>query len=65
LSVLESKLGVSLLRRTTRRVTLETPKGKTLHLIADNYATHKHPAVQDWLAEQPRFNMHFTPTSAS
>ena len=40
-------------------------KGKTLHLIADNYATHKHPAVQEWLAKHPRFNMHFTPTSAS
>jgi transposase len=35
------------------------------HLIADNYATHKHPAVQQWLAKHPRFNMHFTPTSAS
>jgi transposase len=42
-----------------------TPKGKTLHLIADNYATHKHPAVQAWLAKQQRFNMYFTPTSAS
>ena len=43
----------------------ETPKGKTLHLIADNDATHKHPVVQEWLAKHPRFNMHFTPTSAS
>ncbi len=43
----------------------QTPKDKTLHLIADNYATHKHPAVQEWLANHPRFNMHFTPTSAS
>ena len=48
-----------------RKIDRETPKGKTLHLIADNYATHKHPAVQDWPAKQPRFNMHFTPTSAS
>ena len=32
---------------------------------ADNYATHKHPAVQDWLVKHPRLNMHFTPTSAS
>jgi hypothetical protein len=31
----------------------ETPKDKTLHLIADNYATHKHPAVQEWLAKHP------------
>ena len=48
-----------------RQIDRQTPKGKTLHLIADNYATHKHPAVQAWLAKQPRFNMHFTPTSAS
>ena len=48
-----------------RKIDRETPKDKTLHLIADNYATHKHPAVQEWLAKHPRFNMHFTPTSAS
>ena len=48
-----------------RQIDRETPKGKTLHLIADNYATHKHPTVQAWLAKHPRFNMHFTPTSAS
>ncbi|MCP3963036.1 MAG: IS630 family transposase [bacterium] len=43
----------------------ETPKDKELHLIADNYATHKAPAVKSWLAKHPRFHMHFTPTSAS
>ena len=48
-----------------RQIDRHTPKGKTLHLIADNYATHKHPAVQAWLAKHPRFNMHYTPTSAS
>jgi transposase len=48
-----------------RKIDRETPKDKALHLIADNYATHKHPAVQDWLAKHPRFHMHFTPTSAS
>ena len=48
-----------------RQIDRETPKGKTLHLIADNYATHKHPVVQDWLAKHTRFKMHFTPTSAS
>lgn len=48
-----------------RQIDRATPKDKTLHLIADNYATHKHPAVQKWLAKHPRFNMHFTPTSAS
>ena len=48
-----------------KKIDRETPKAKTLHLIADNYATHKHPVVQEWLAKHPRFNMHFTPTSAS
>jgi transposase len=48
-----------------RKIDRETPKDKTLHLIADNYATHKHPVVQEWLKKHPRFNMHFTPTSAS
>jgi transposase len=42
-----------------------TPSGKELHLIADNYATHKHPKVQKWLARHPRFHMHFTPNSSS
>ena len=36
-----------------------------LHLICDNYGTHKHPAVKQWLAAHPRFHLHFTPTSAS
>ena len=48
-----------------RQIDRQVPKGKTLHLIADNYATHKHAAVQAWLAKHPRFHMHFTPTSAS
>jgi transposase len=42
-----------------------TPAGKQLHLIVDNYATHKHPKVQRWLKRRPRFHIHFTPTSAS
>jgi transposase len=36
-----------------------------LHLIVDNYATHKHLKVQSWLARHPRFHVHFTPTGAS
>ena len=51
--------------RFLKKIDSETPKDKTLHLIADNYATHKHPVVQDWLAKHPRFHMRFTPTSAS
>jgi transposase len=42
-----------------------TPAGKNLHLIADNYATHKHAKVQRWLKRHPRFHVHFTPTSSS
>ena len=41
------------------------PGQREIHLIADNYATHKHPKVQRWLAKHPRFHMHFTPTSSS
>ena len=41
-----------------------TPEYKQLHLIVDNYATHKHPKVQRWLKRHPRFHLHFTPTSA-
>ncbi|HET7590485.1 MAG TPA: IS630 family transposase, partial [Solirubrobacterales bacterium] len=51
--------------RFLRKIDRDTPKGKTLHLICDNYATHKHPAVQEWLKKHPRFHIHFTPTSAS
>ena len=43
----------------------QTPADRDLHLILDNYATHKHPKVQKWLTKHPRFHLHFTPTSAS
>jgi transposase len=43
----------------------QTPPDRDLHLIIDNYATHKHPKVKAWLAKHPRFHLHFTPTSAS
>jgi transposase len=42
-----------------------TPKDKQVHLIVDNYATHKHPLVKRWLERRPRFHVHFTPTSCS
>jgi transposase len=38
---------------------------REIHLICDNYGTHKHPLVREWLALHPRFHIHFTPTSAS
>ncbi len=43
----------------------ETPAEKQVHLIVDNYATHKHEKVRGWLGKHPRFHVHFTPTSAS
>ncbi len=48
-----------------RLIDRKTPKHKQLHLVVDNYATHKHPGVRAWLARHPRFVMHCTPTSAS
>ena len=47
------------------KIDRETPPGFDLHLIVDNYATHKHPKVQRWVARHPRFHMHFIPTSSS
>ena len=41
------------------------PEDKQIHMIVDNYATHKHPRVQRWLDRHPRFHMHFTPTGCS
>jgi transposase len=38
---------------------------RELHIVVDNYATHKHPAVRAWLAKHPRITLHFTPTSGS
>jgi transposase len=43
----------------------DVPKDLDVHLILDNYATHKHPTVLAWVAKHPRFHLHFTPTSAS
>jgi transposase len=48
-----------------KQIERETPKDKALHLICDNYATHKHPTVLKWMARHPRIKLHFTPTSAS
>jgi len=48
-----------------KRIDRETPADKQVHLIVDNYATHKHPKVQRWFQRHPRFHAHFTPTSAS
>jgi transposase len=51
--------------RFLNKINRETPVASELHLIVDNYATHKHPKVRAWLERHPRFHFHFTPTSAS
>jgi len=48
-----------------KQIDAETPAELDLHLIVDNYATHKHPKVQSWLKRHRRFHIHFTPTSSS
>jgi transposase len=48
-----------------RHVDASVPAHLDVHLVLDNYATHKHPAVRRWLAARPRYHAHFTPTYAS
>ena len=52
-------------RRFLDRVDAAIPPDLDVHLILDNYATHKTPTIQRWLAQRPRYHLHFTPTSAS
>jgi transposase len=51
--------------RFLKQIDVQTPADRELHLIIDNYATHKHAKVKAWLLKHPRFHLHFTPTSAS
>jgi transposase len=51
--------------RFLQLIDTKTPLDLSLHLIVDNYGTHKHPKVQKWLKRHPRFHMHFIPTSSS
>jgi transposase len=51
--------------RFLKQIDAATPVALDLHLIVDNYGTHKHPRVQTWLRRHPRFHLHFTPTSSS
>ncbi len=51
--------------RFLKQIDRETPKDLDLHLIVDNYCTHKEKSVTQWLAKHPRFHLHFTPTSSS
>src|SRR5207248_6137329 len=51
--------------RFLNTIEARVPVGKVIHAVVDNYATHKHPKVRQWLARHPRWRFHFTPTSAS
>jgi len=52
-------------RKFLREIDHLVPPESAIHMILDNYGTHKHPKVQSWLAKHPRFHLHFTPTSSS
>ena len=72
-SIIEGKLitGLAARHRHQERLAFlktideETPADLDIHIIADNYATHKHPGVTRWLDRHARFHMHYTPTSSS
>src|ERR1700721_1336133 len=51
--------------RFLKLIDAAVPDGLELHLVCDNYATHKTPEVKRWLLRHPRFHLHFTPTSPS
>ena len=51
--------------RFLKKIDSETPPELDLHLIVDNYGTHKHPRVKSWIRRHPRFHLHFIPTSSS
>jgi transposase len=51
--------------RFLKKIDENTPAELDLHLVVDNYGTHKHPRAKRWLARHPRFHLHFTPTSCS
>jgi transposase len=52
-------------RKFLDEIEKNVPADLDVHLVLDNYATHKTPIIRDWLAKRPRFQLHFTPTSAS
>jgi transposase len=52
-------------KKFLERVDAEVPKDLDVHLILDNYSTHKTPAIKRWLLRHPRFHLHFVPTSSS
>ncbi len=51
--------------RRAAQIDEQVPAGLDVHLVCDNYSTHKSPVVKTWLAAHPRFQIHFTPTYSS
>ncbi|MDJ0355149.1 transposase [Paenarthrobacter sp. PH39-S1] len=47
------------------KIEAQVPVGLDVHIVCDNYGTHKSPTIVSWLAKHPRFTMHFTPTYSS
>ena len=56
---------IKFLKAIDEVITATEPEGTSVHLVLDNYATHKTPAVKRWLKRHPQYHLHFTPTSAS
>jgi transposase len=52
-------------RKFLKRIEIETEQGKDIHLTVDNHGSHKTKKIKKWLAKNPHFHLHFTPTSAS
>ena len=48
-----------------KEIDAQVPEGLDVHIVMDNYATHKTPKIKAWLARRPHYHVHFTPTSAS
>jgi transposase len=65
ISALHRRHRASEFKKFLAKIDTEVPDHLQIHLICDNYGTHKHPTVNKWLQAHPRFHMHFTPTYAS
>jgi hypothetical protein len=65
LNVLDGTVIGSACSATGTRNSCAFSTGRLVHVILDNYGSHKHPKVRAWLARHPRWTFHFTPTSAS
>jgi transposase len=65
ISLVHRKHRATEFKKFLAKIDAQVPDGLDVHLICDNYSTHKTPAVQAWLAARPRFHMHFTPTCSS